>query len=120
MEGRKGKLGANAMKHVAAGAHLPTPWFFEPAKRPDDHQEATIGTSACRRRIGHLEIEFVRPLSDTVAHCSQLDIRDKEHATEPELLRRQIIPFSKTDSPSLNDYESIPSFIKFQPTLYLL
>ena len=24
------------MKCVAAGAHLPTPWLFEPAKRPDD------------------------------------------------------------------------------------
>ena len=23
------------MKRVAAGAHLPTPWLFEPAKRPD-------------------------------------------------------------------------------------
>ena len=22
------------MKHIAAGAHLPTPWLFEPAKRP--------------------------------------------------------------------------------------
>ena len=32
---KKGKLGANAMKRVIAGAHLPTPWLFEPAKRPD-------------------------------------------------------------------------------------
>ena len=32
----KGKLGANVMKRVAAGAHLPTSWLFEPAKRPDD------------------------------------------------------------------------------------
>ena len=31
----KKKVGANAMKRVAAGAHLPTPWLFEPAKRPD-------------------------------------------------------------------------------------
>ena len=30
----KGKLEANAMKRVAAGADLPTPWLFEPAKRP--------------------------------------------------------------------------------------
>ena len=35
----KGKLGANAMKRVAAGAHLPTPWFFKPAKRPDDRAD---------------------------------------------------------------------------------
>ena len=33
---KEGKLGANAMKLVAAGAHLPTPWLFEPAKCPDD------------------------------------------------------------------------------------
>ena len=25
---------AYAMKRTAAGAHLPTPWLFEPAKRP--------------------------------------------------------------------------------------
>ena len=31
-EEKEGKLGANAMKRVAAGAHLPTPWLFEPAK----------------------------------------------------------------------------------------
>ena len=30
------KLGANVVKRVAAGAHLPTPWLFEAAKRPDD------------------------------------------------------------------------------------
>ena len=30
------KDGAYAMKRVAAGAHLPTPWPFEPVKRPDD------------------------------------------------------------------------------------
>ena len=27
------------MKRVAAGAHLPTPWLFEPAKRPDDRAD---------------------------------------------------------------------------------
>ena len=39
MKGKsKGKLGANAMKRVAAGDHFPIPWLgiFEPAKRPDD------------------------------------------------------------------------------------
>ena len=35
----KGKLGAYAMKRLAAGAHLPTPWHFEPAKRPDDRAD---------------------------------------------------------------------------------
>ena len=33
---KKGKLGANAMKRLAVGAHLPTSWLFEPANRPDD------------------------------------------------------------------------------------
>ena len=39
------KLGAYAMKRVAAGAHLPTPWFFEPAKRPDDRADYCLGYS---------------------------------------------------------------------------
>ena len=34
--GSNGKLEANAMKRVAAGAHLPTPWLLEHWKRPDD------------------------------------------------------------------------------------
>ena len=32
----EGKLGEYATKRVAAGVHFPTPWLFEPAKRPDD------------------------------------------------------------------------------------
>ena len=35
----EGKLGAYALKRVAAGAHLPTPRLFEPAKRPDDRAD---------------------------------------------------------------------------------
>ena len=35
----KRKLGANALKRVAAGAHLPTRWLFQPAKRPDDRTD---------------------------------------------------------------------------------
>ena len=37
-----GKLGPNAMKRVAAGAHLPTPWLFQPAKRPDDRADHSL------------------------------------------------------------------------------
>ena len=33
---KRGKLAAYARKRVAAGAHLPSPWLFEPAKYPDD------------------------------------------------------------------------------------
>ena len=41
----KGKLGAYAMKRVAAGAHLPTPWVLEPAKRPDDRADYCVDCS---------------------------------------------------------------------------
>ena len=40
----KGKnLGANAMKRVAAGTQLPTPWLFESAKQPDDKNRLLSG-----------------------------------------------------------------------------
>ena len=42
---RKGKLGAYAMKRVAAGADLPIPWFCEPAKRRDDRADYCPGCS---------------------------------------------------------------------------
>ena len=29
-------MGTHAMKRVAAGAHLPISWLFEPAKLPDE------------------------------------------------------------------------------------
>ena len=36
--GKKDEVGGSyAMKRLAAGAHLPTPWLFEPAKRPDEY-----------------------------------------------------------------------------------
>ena len=33
---KNGVLGMYATERVAAGAHVPTPWLFESAKRPDD------------------------------------------------------------------------------------
>ena len=39
----KGKLGAYNIKRVAAGAHLPTPWLFEPAKRLEDRADYCLG-----------------------------------------------------------------------------
>ena len=42
---KKGKLGTYAMKRVAAGAHLPTPWLFEPAKRPNDRADYCLDCS---------------------------------------------------------------------------
>ena len=42
---RKVKLGAHAIKRVAAGAHLQTPWLFELAKRPDDRADYCLDCS---------------------------------------------------------------------------
>ena len=42
LKAKTGKLEPYAMKRVAAGAHLPTPWLFEPAKRPDDTADYRI------------------------------------------------------------------------------
>ena len=33
------------MKRVTAGAHLPTPWLFEPAKRPDNRADYCLDCS---------------------------------------------------------------------------
>ena len=42
---KKGKLGAHAIKRVAAGAHFQTPWLFERAKRPDDRADYCLDCS---------------------------------------------------------------------------
>ena len=46
---KKGKLGSYAIKRVAAGAHIPTPWLFEPAKRPDDAADYCLDYSSLPR-----------------------------------------------------------------------
>ena len=45
IEKEKGKLGAYAMKRVAAGAHLSTPWLFELAKLSDDRADYCLDCS---------------------------------------------------------------------------
>ena len=47
------------MKRVAAGAHLPIPWLFEPAKRPDDRADYYLG---CLLPIAR-KIKLLSPLS---------------------------------------------------------
>ena len=42
---KEGKLRAYVMKRVAAGADLPTPWLFAPAKRPDDRDDYCLNCS---------------------------------------------------------------------------
>ena len=39
------KVGTYAIKCVAAGVHLPTPWLFESAKRPDNIADYCLGCS---------------------------------------------------------------------------
>ena len=41
----KEKLETYAMTRVVAGAHLPTPWLFESAKRPDDRANYCLDCS---------------------------------------------------------------------------
>ena len=42
---RVSRLAAYAVKRVTAGAHLPTPWLFEPVKRPDDRADYCLDCS---------------------------------------------------------------------------
>ena len=37
------------MKRLAVDAHLPIPWIFEPAKRPDDRTDCCLGCSSLPR-----------------------------------------------------------------------
>ena len=44
------------MKRVAAGAHLPAPWLFQPSKRPDDRTDYCLDTPGLRKvktRVSH-------------------------------------------------------------------
>ena len=45
MKRGKEKMGAYAMKRVAAGAHLRTLWLLEPAKLPDDRADYCLDCS---------------------------------------------------------------------------
>ena len=46
------------MKRVAAGAHFPTSWLFEPAKRPDERADYCLGTRQWSRLLpGHQTME---------------------------------------------------------------
>ena len=49
------------MKRVAAGAHLPTPGRFEPAKRPDDRADYCLDYSSlpqCKHRVLIFTLEW--------------------------------------------------------------
>ena len=68
----KGKLRANAMKRVAAGAHLPTPWLFEPVKRPDDRVDYCLDIRRWSRLLpGHQTVESTTAWTsgDRVDYC---------------------------------------------------
>ena len=64
----KGKLGY-AMKRVAAGAHLPTPWLFVPAKRLDDRADYCLDCSflpQCKHHVLVFTLEWsgARPMGE--------------------------------------------------------
>ena len=61
------------MKRVTASAQLPTPWFFEPAKRPDDRAE----------------------------YCLDLRIREQFYTTTPA--REMLCPYFQSVSSSSAD-----------------
>ena len=59
------------MKRPAAGAHLPTPSFLEPAKRPYDRADYSLDCSfltQCKHRVLVFTIEWIgaRPVKGTV------------------------------------------------------
>ena len=60
----KGKLGAYAMKRAAEGAHLPTPWLFEPPKRPDDRADYCLdwkGITSKKMGNNHVQMSNSNP-----------------------------------------------------------
>ena len=42
---KKEMLGVYAIERISAGAHFPSPWVFEPAKRLDDRADYCLGCS---------------------------------------------------------------------------
>ena len=55
------EVGAYAIKRVAAGAHLPTLWLFEPAKCPDDKADYYLDCSffpQCKHRVHLFTLEW--------------------------------------------------------------
>ena len=86
-----GRTGAYAMKRVAAGAHRPTLWLFEPTKRSDDRADCLrkrVGIfSVFRDEIVSIGLINSRPLSssDPCIHGSGV-LRSNEN--NPEFLRK--------------------------------
>ena len=67
--GKVGKLGTQPMKRVTADADLPTPWFFEPANRPDDRADYYLYCSflpQCKHRVLVFTLEWsgARPMGE--------------------------------------------------------
>ena len=75
----KVKLETYAMKRVAAGVHHPTPWLFEPAKRPDDRADYCLDCSFLpqwKNRVLVFTFEWsgARPMATVVR------VRPNEHS----------------------------------------
>ena len=94
----KGKLGANAMKRVAASDHLPTTWLFDPAKRPDDRADYCLDwcfLPQCKHQVlVFTRMEWGAPYGRTYGRTVVRD-RPNEH-------------FQRTGPPSNADLISLP------------
>ena len=69
--------GANAMKRVAAGAHLLAPWLFEPVKCPEDRSDYCQDCSflpRCKHQVLVCTLEWGAPQGRTVVRA-----RPNEH-----------------------------------------
>ena len=78
-------LGVYAMKRVAAGANLPTPWLFEPATRPDDR--ADYGKISSFERVSNPgplgSKSSTSPLRHTGSAHLQMVIRNYQYFQRP-------------------------------------
>ena len=67
------------MKRVAAGAHIPTPWLFEPAKRPDDTADYCLVCSFfpyCKHQVLVFTLDWGSPQSALPANLVNLEKPD--------------------------------------------
>ena len=69
-----------AMKRVAAGAHLPTPWHFEPAEREDDRADYCLGRSflpKCKHHVLVFPVEWTGVWVTWITKSEKLSKRGK-------------------------------------------
>ena len=101
-------MGTYAMKRVAAGAHLPTPWLFDPAKRLDDRADYCLDCSFFPQ-WKHLVLVFTlgwsgaRPMGEVYGQSESSNwpsknvfpVTHRSIQTSPTQKHFEIWPFSK-------------------------